>query len=389
MKNINIFSEDTDQMALDQFKTCCELDHVVAASLMPDAHTGYVAPIGSVIKTKNAVIPSWVGYDIGCGVIAVLISNKKKDQDVIIENAQDLFVKVFNTIPMGVGMIHKKEDLIIDDYMLSTLRGKLGSLRMSQKDLEHVSLVDLMEDRAYLHLGTLGSGNHFIEILTYKDETWLAIHSGSRGVGYAVGEYFMKMAAIGQKEYEASYEIGEFAEDYMMFQNFCLDYALANRMKMAYSVQKSIRECANIIYSTDENLWCNKNHNHCVVTDDGHFLHRKGATSSNLGERGVIPANMRDGCYLVEGLGNEKFLNSSSHGAGRVMSRKYAKMNVSLEDFQDAMVGILAPVNKDTLDENPFAYKDIDKVMDLQKDSVRIVKHLKPIINWKGLSGKY
>lgn len=384
MKKINIFSKNTEQSALDQFKTCCELDYVTNASLMPDAHTGYVAPIGSVIETKNVIVPSWVGYDIGCGVIAVLISDQKKDQDEIKNNASKIFDEVVKSIPMGVGKVHEKLDENRSDMLLTLFRSI--NLLKNQKEVQnHLPLIDIINEKAYFHLGTLGSGNHFIEVLTYEEETWLAIHSGSRGVGYAVGQYFMKLAAKREKDFEGNFEMGEFSEDYMVFQNFCLDYALANRMGMAYTVERIIGEVVGVFYSTDENLWCNKNHNHCVKTEDGHYLHRKGATSSNLGERGVIPANMRDGCYLVEGLGNNAFLNSSSHGAGRVMSRGYAKKNVTMQDFEKSMVGITASVNENILDESPFAYKNIDEVMGLQKDSVKIVKHLKPIINWKGL----
>ena len=130
-------------------------------------------------------------------------------------------------------------------------------------------------------------------------------------------------------------------------------------------------------------LWVNKNHNHAIL-EDGLFIHRKGATPAKKGERGVIPANMRDGCFLVEGKGNKKFLESSSHGAGRIMSRTKAKEKISMEQFEESMKGIKGTVLEGTLDEAPMAYKNIYEVMAAQEESVKVVKQLKPIINWKG-----
>jgi len=153
---------------------------------------------------------------------------------------------------------------------------------------------------------------------------------------------------------------------------------------MAEKVSEAINLITSYYYSTVLNLWCNKNHNHCIELEPDVYLHRKGATSSDLDELGVIPANMRDGCFLVRGLGNQEFLNSSSHGAGRRLSRGEANKTITLETFQDQMKGIVAPVNKRTIDESPGAYKNIFDVMEIQKRSVEVIKHLKPIINWKG-----
>jgi tRNA-splicing ligase RtcB len=153
---------------------------------------------------------------------------------------------------------------------------------------------------------------------------------------------------------------------------------------MADLVERAILDVIGFSYCTESNLWTNKNHNHCIEVEPNVYLHRKGATSSELDELGVIPANMRDGCFLVRGLGNPDFLNSSSHGAGRALSRTEAKKSITLELFQEQMAGIVAPVNNKTIDESPNAYKDIFEVMELQKRSVEVLKHLKPIINWKG-----
>ncbi len=370
-----------ERSAYDQFSSCCAEDFVTHAALMPDAHQGYVAPIGSVIQTVGAIVPSWVGYDIGCGMIAVLISEHKKVQDLVKLKAKELFDEVNNIIPMGTG----GHNLIINDKI-----PYLESISLELQILNtHTNNKDLFFDVHRLtpkNLGTLGSGNHFIEILEYKDETWLVIHSGSRGVGHFVGTYFMKAASGEEKEFEATYSIldDDIKREYMTYQIYCLNFALFNRLAMADKVEKLIYQLIGFKYSTEQNMWTNKNHNHCIEVEPNVYLHRKGATSSELNERGVIPANMRDGCFLVEGLGNPDFLNSSSHGAGRALSRTEAKKHITLEKFQNQMQGIVAPVNNKTIDESPDAYKDIFEVMELQKSSVKILKHLKPIINWKG-----
>ncbi|CAH0389935.1 unnamed protein product [Bemisia tabaci] len=379
-KKLKIFCPALEEEALKQFNDCCSKDFVIQAALMPDAHTGYVAPIGAVIKTKRAVVPAWVGYDIGCGMIAVLISDKKAEQILVQEKARQLFNQVNRDIPMGAGRYVAQGR---PNFMVDELKKKLQKLKESTT-LD--KLWETVRDKSNPNLGTLGSGNHFIEILTCDDETWLVIHSGSRGVGHYLATYFMKAVSGRNKGYEATYAIEnpDQRDEYMLYQKYCLEFALLNRLSMALKVEKAIKAVTGIQYDTMKNLWTNKNHNHCISLGNDLYLHRKGATSSDKGERGVIPGNMRDGCYLVEGLGNDDFLCSSSHGAGRQMSRTQARKNVKLEKFQEAMEGIVAPICRKTIDESPFAYKDVSEVMKLQKDSVKIIKRLKPIINWKG-----
>ncbi|CAH0384153.1 unnamed protein product [Bemisia tabaci] len=379
-KKIQNFCPALEEEALKQFNDCCSKDFVVQAALMPDAHTGYVAPIGAVIKTKKVVVPSWVGYDIGCGMIAVVISVNKNEQKIIQQHAEQLFNQVNRDIPMGAGHYNKKNR---PDFMIDELCKENRKLKESTK---LPKLCKTVRSRSKPNLGTLGSGNHFIEILTHDCETWLVIHSGSRGVGHFIATHFMKAVSGKQKGYEATYAIKSPAlrNEYMLYQKYCLKFALLNRLTMAIKVEKAIKSITGIEYDTMKNLWTNKNHNHCIDLGNDLYLHRKGATSSDKGERGVIPGNMKDGCYLVEGLGNEDFLCSSSHGAGRKMSRTQAQKNVELEQFKEAMEGIVAPINSKTIDESPFVYKDVSEVMKYQKDSVKIIKLLKPIINWKG-----
>ena len=160
-----------------------------------------------------------------------------------------------------------------------------------------------------------------------------------------------------------------------------MDYALLNRLEMAYKIIGVLNEVLgkNLKYE----VWVNKNHNHAVY-ENGFFVHRKGATPAKKGERGIIPGNMRDGSFLVLGKGNRKFLNSSSHGAGRSLSRKDARKKYTMEQFVESMKGIKGNISSKTLDELPMAYKNFSAVMDAQKNSVKIIKRIKPVINWKG-----
>lgn len=383
--------------AKQQFDECCSHDFVTSAALMPDAHSGYVAPIGSVIKTKGVIVPAWIGYDIGCGMLAVKISNDKAVQDLIKANRDKLFEKVNEYIPMGAGRHNGRSDnVFLIEEMCDEFKALEGSMYAKDIECEVIQEMGSPEDCSLLervrclslpNLGTLGSGNHFIEILEYKDETWLVIHSGSRGVGHAIGSHFMKLAAGNLLKYENTYDISDDKQKkrYMKYHNYCLEFALLNRLSMSEKVREAVFHVISFDYRiTNKKPWTNKNHNHCIEVEPDVYLHRKGATSSEVGELGVIPANMRDGCFLVRGLGNADFLNSSSHGAGRALSRGEARRTITLEQFQEQMTGITAPVGKDTIDESPGAYKDIFEVMELQKGSVEVIKHLRPIINWKG-----
>lgn len=384
----NIHGKNIEDGALQQFDECTAHDFVLESALMPDAHQGYVAPIGAVIKTRNAVVPAWVGYDIGCGMIAVLLSEEKSFQDSIKEKATELFNQVNRDIPMGAGN-HNHKDSDVGTYATNKI---LDAGMILEKNVPNDELLHTVEQRTMKNLGTLGSGNHFIEILSYEDETWLVIHSGSRGVGHYIGTHFMKEVSGKDKGFEDTYAIQdeETKVRYMAYQDYCLEFALLNRMDMAERVARAIKQVIGVSIDVHEQLWTNKNHNHCVLEegstyeDDDVYIHRKGATTSEEGERGVIPANMRDGCFLVIGKGNEDFICSSSHGAGRAMSRGQARKEIKMETFKEQMEGITAPVKEKVIDESPDAYKNIFEVMALQEDSVEIVKHLKPIINWKG-----
>lgn len=381
---ITDFSIDLDESTKKQFSDCCNYNFVKSASLMPDAHSGYVAPIGSVFRTKGMVVPAWVGYDIGCGMIACKFSSPNII-DLVKFNSDKIFEKVNECIPMGKGKIGSHNDV---SSIIS--RGFGVSLLNYSKREYNNDIFKFIKTQAKAHLGSLGSGNHFIEICydstnENDDELWLVIHSGSRGVGHKIATHYMKSASGSDSKYEETHALdvnSKEGREYLSVLDFGLEFALLNRLEMAYRVQDVLSEVLGISKLSFE-MWVNKNHNHCVK-EANYFTHRKGATPAKLNERGVIPANMRDGCFLVKGKGNEKFLQSSSHGAGRKLSRGEARKSITMEDFTTSMEGIVAPVDEDRIDESPFAYKNIFDVMEAQKESVEFVSHLLPIINWKG-----
>ncbi len=368
-----------DEKTKEQFKEAANQDFVIKSALMPDAHLGYVAPIGSVFLTKDYVVPAWVGYDIGCGMTAVRI--KTNILSDVKKNSKQIYKEVMEWIPMGRGkLIHPKR---VTEKTKKEFKKLLEKFQSGPHDKE---VYKFIKNKSLSHLGTLGSGNHFLEICESGKETWIVVHSGSRGVGYKVAKKYMKKVAKKEEGYEATFPIkisSKLGKEYLNVLNFGLEFALLNRKEMIYktiSVLEKVLE-KELKYE----IWVNKNHNHAVPFGKN-YIHRKGATPANKNERGVIPANMRDGSFLVEGLGNPKFLHSSSHGAGRLLSRTMAKKEISMSQFKKSMKGIVGTINEGTLDEAPAAYKNISEVMDAQKDSVKIIKHLKPIINMKGSS---
>jgi tRNA-splicing ligase RtcB len=245
----------------------------------------------------------------------------------------------------------------------------------------------------FKQLGTLGGGNHFIEIGHDEDQkVWIIVHSGSRNVGHSTAQHYMSTAAYmhtgkfkakeGHFWFDATSKPGK---NYLMDMNLCLAFALKNRVYILDSVETAIQ---SVIGNKDHMLthtMINKTHNHIEFVGDGlGYVHRKGATQAYEGTLGVIPGNMRDGSFIVKGLGNRDSLYSSSHGAGRNLGRKKAKELIKLEDFVSQMDGIVAKVTEGTKDESPSAYKDIFQVMEDQKYLVKVLHHIKPIINVKG-----
>ena len=364
-KPYKIFAEHLDQAALEQFQSAMDCEFSTRGALMPDAHKGYSLPIGSVVETDGAIVPAWVGYDIGCGMCA-LKTNFNANR--VHENSTKIFEEIYKRIPVGFSHNQTKSFWNYEDFNLSS-----ATKQIFEKDGSN-------------QLCSLGGGNHFIEIgEDLEGFVWIIIHSGSRGIGHAVATHYMRQASGDGKAREGHFGLdvnSEIGKAYIDDLAFCLAFALENRKQMIDRIVDSISAHVPFVGCDYKNL-INRNHNHAELRD-GKWIHRKGATHAELGMMGVIPGNMRDGSFIVRGKGNPNSLFSSSHGAGRVLGRKKALETLSMGDFEKSMVGITAKVCQDTLDESAFAYKDIFEVMRLQSDLVDIVTHVRPIINIKG-----
>lgn len=367
MKEQHIFSDNIEQGALDQFDSAMEQDFTVKGALMPDAHQGYSLPIGGVVATDGMILPSWVGYDIGCGMCAI---KTDFDKVAVAADSQNIFEEIYKRIPVGFNRNKKPSH-------------NPHSFDHCSEDLKRI----YVEREGDKQLCSLGGGNHFIEIgYDENDAVWIIIHSGSRGFGWLAAKHYMTAAANTGKATEGHFGFrtdSDQGQAYITDMNYCLDYALENRKQMIMRVLACISAITKQPFNCGLAGLINRNHNHATERD-GLWIHRKGATHAESGMMGVIPGNMRDGSFIVCGKGNPDALWSSSHGAGRVLGRKAAKAALKVEDFVDTMQGITASVGEKTLDEAPMAYKDIFEVMRLQSGLVDVLHHIKPLINIKG-----
>jgi len=414
-----IYAELLDNTCQEQFHNVLAEPYVTYGALMPDAHAGYTMPIGGVCSTKDIIVPQFVGFDIGCGMCAYKTDYTKEQVE---SKADFIYEQIVERIPLGFKTHRNHQSLSID----------LPKTEFSKHVLNTIGLKQV---------GTLGGGNHFIEVGYGADEkAWIVIHSGSRGFGHKIASHYIQKAYELKNPNEGKLEalVTDFKErnrvfkeknpegfekalkkfttkqemmllkranidnikeilpldvnsklgkEYIKDQNFALVFALENRKRMISTIHDIMNEAFGGLFEfkdKDEKRFINRNHNHAEFDEKrGEWIHRKGATHAQKGMRGVIPGNMRDGSFVVIGKGNAESLSSSSHGAGRVMSRKKARERVSLEEFETSMQGIRGTVDENTLDESPFAYKDIFEVMELQSDLVEIEEHIKVLINVK------
>ncbi len=364
-KKVSVFAKDPEPGVLDQFYSAVNQGFTVQAALMPDAHFGYTLPIGAVVATDSVILPSWVGYDIGCGMVAARTTLGRSEIEPYREK---IFNGIYRAVPTGYA--HNKHDSQWDHAkipMTSALR-------------------KIFERNGLRQIGTLGGGNHFIEIS--HDESgavWVVIHSGSRNVGHSVATHYMKLASGGKKAREGHFGFNvnsSAGRDYIMDMKFCVEFALENRKRMINRVVREIYHHLGKDEEPETLAFINRTHNHAELKD-GVWIHRKGATHAEKGMEGVIPGNMRDGSFIVVGKGDPDSLFSSSHGAGRALSRKKAKATIDMAKFARQMEGITSRVRPSTIDEAPEAYKDIYEIMEQQKKLVTVTSHLKPIINIK------
>lgn len=359
---------------------------------MPDVHVGKGATIGSVIPSIGAIIPAAVGVDIGCGMMAVktsLCANQLPDSLKKIRSAIEA------AVPHGLQRTRGSRDKgswgnlpedVVNAWL--PLSAEFDVLKAKHPLLKNTNNVH--------HLGTLGTGNHFIEIcLDEHQQVWVMLHSGSRGVGNRIGTHFIELAKKDMEKWmiqlpnrDLAYfpEGSEHFDDYVAAVHWAQDFARTNRQVMMQRVLKALQAELNIEFDANvEAVNCHHNY----VAREHHYgkdvlLTRKGAVSARKGEMGIIPGSMGARSYIVRGLGNEESFCSCSHGAGRVMSRTEAKRRVSLDEHVLATQGVECRKDEAVIDETPSAYKDIDAVMQAQKDLVEIVYTLKQVVCIKG-----
>lgn len=361
--------EDLEVSAQQQIYATAEKDFVMKLAIMPDCHTGYDLPIGAVALMDNVISASAVGYDIGCGMCYVDTGVPVTDVNLHTKKGREKVMhQILRDVPMGTGME-------LDDSIIYT---------PYSKDLVDKDTYEQVSSKAIKQLGTLGGGNHFIEIGETDGIVTITIHSGSRKPGHSTAGYFMKLHDEGLPN-GYFYLESEFGQKYYTALKWAEQYALSNRKTMIMNILRILfnGDMQFISKLLDENL-VNENHNHANIVDDG-VIHRKGATEAHEGQIGVIPINIRDGVYVTEGLGNDNYLSSSSHGAGRKMSRKKAKQNLDVNKFLGLKKVITSNITESALDEAPEAYKDADTVISAQNGIVlNVISKTEPIIVLKG-----
>ncbi len=359
---------------------------------MPDVHLGKGATIGSVIPSAHAIIPAAVGVDIGCGMIAAKTSLTARD---LPDNLFALRSAIEKAVPHGRSKNRGKRD-----------RGAWGNLpdpvmQAWQPLADDFKIITdkhtaIAKSNSINHLGTLGTGNHFIELcLDEKDDVWVMLHSGSRGVGNRIGSYFIELAKKEMERWMIQLPDRDLAylpqgsdhfDDYVAAVDWAQRFAMINREIMMANTLQALQ--ASIDKPFNANLEAINCH-HNYVAREHHYgkdvwLTRKGAVRARKGDMGIIPGSMGARSFIVRGLGNEESFCSCSHGAGRVMSRTQAKRQFTVEDHINATIGVECRKDKDVIDEIPNAYKSIDAVMNAQKDLVEIVHTLKQVVCVKG-----
>jgi len=360
---------------------------------MPDVHWGIGATVGSVIPTKGAIIPAAVGVDIGCGMMAVRTSLAASD---LPDNLGPLRTALEKAVPHGrtVGRGTRDKGAWNDlpaattDAWSSLETGFRGIVEKHPK-LEKANTAN--------HLGTLGTGNHFLEVcLDQEDRVWLMLHSGSRGIGNRIGSYFIERAKaemrrwmINLPDVDLAYlpQGSELFEDYLHAVAWAQQYARTNRELMMQATIDALRATKLLPELTAHLEAVNCHHNY--VSFERHYdanviVTRKGAVRARLGELGIIPGSMGAKSFIVRGKGNAESFTSCSHGAGRAMSRTKAKKLFTLADHAAATAGVECRKDAEVIDETPMAYKPIDQVMAAQADLVEIVHELRQVVCVKG-----
>lgn len=354
----NIYSETAEAYALAQVKMICDNEAAAGSKicLMPDIHPGKAGPIGLTMTVGNRVLPALLGSDIGCGISYFKIKNTKIE-------FQKLDKIIRENIPSG-SRNRKERHRYSSDFDFSDL--------LCAKHIDR--------ERAYLSLGTLGGGNHFIEIDKDEEESelYFAVHSGSRYLGSAVTEYYMKQ---GQKDlkakgmsvpYELTWLEGDLMKAYLSDVREVQGFAMLNREIILSELEKNLK-LKPLSYGESVHNYVDEN-----------MILRKGAAAAYENDLVIIPINMRDGVILGRGKGNAEWNFSAPHGSGRILARNEVKNEHTVAEFKEAMKGIYSSsIGKATLDEAPFAYRGIDEIRKAIRDTVFTEKILKPVYNFK------
>jgi len=381
-------AEGIEENTLDQARLTAKLPFVHShVALMPDAHVGIGATVGSVIATHGAIVPAAVGVDIGCGMIATRTDLRATD---LPEDLNALHHAIARAIPSGVGRGHDRNERASDVIAQQSWFPRDAQPEMVQRS-------DKLWRKTIDQSGSLGSGNHFAEVcLDETDTVWVVLHSGSRGVGNEIAKRHIEGAKKLMKQYFielADPDLAYFVQDTPEFDAYvhdmlwAQDYARSNREQMMDAALQSLEQTIGRPYERVEIIDCHHNY-----TEREHhhsrdlWVTRKGAIRAREGDKGIIPGSMATGTYIVEGLGNERAFSSASHGAGRRMSRGVARKTVTEAELRADMAG-KAWNDRDAkalLDEAPAAYKPIADVMDAQADLVRVLHTLRQVLNYKG-----
>lgn len=385
---VKIWTDEVDERSIEQLSNIAKMPfihHHVAA--MPDVHLGIGATIGSVIATHKAIIPAAVGVDIGCGMLACRLSIKANELDEV--SLKKVFDQISRDVPVGRGQHQDKHALL---EVAKPFEPRLTALLQKHPQL----LKSFGKESKWVNqMGTLGGGNHFIEVcLDEENRVWMMLHSGSRGLGNAMADYFIKLARQDMERWminlpdrdlayfpEGSEHFGDYIEAVMLAQ----EYAAQNRQSMADLVLAAMKRHLPPFEVTSEVVNCHHNY----VDIEYHyganvFVTRKGAIRARQGDLGIIPGSMGARSFIVSGKGNPESFCSCSHGAGRKMSRTQAEKEFTEADLIAQTEGVVCRKDKGVIDEIPGAYKDIDQVMRNQSDLVDILHTLKQVLCVKG-----
>ncbi len=393
---VKVWTRDIEHEAMQQLFNVADLPivhgHIAA---MPDVHAGIGATVGSVIPTKSAIIPAAVGVDIGCGMNAVRLSLTANE---LPDNLHRIRSAIEAAVPVGFsqheaskvrGSQHARTARVLDGRLDAIVAKHPALMKMQRR----------FNETWVCQIGTLGGGNHFIELCVDEESRlWVMLHSGSRGIGNVMGRYFIEAARKAAMRNHVNLPDRDLAwfdegtpwfDDYVEAVDWAQDYALLNRREMMRIVLEVLeRELSSKIVPWNvEAEAINCHHNY--VTQEEHFgeklfVTRKGAISARAGELGIIPGSMGAKSYVVRGLGNAESLCSCSHGAGRRMSRTAARRKFSQMDLEAQTAGVECRKDGGVIDEIPGAYKDIDAVMENQRDLVEVVHTLRQVICVKG-----